>query len=82
MADLEENGSNNEEFGVEKWSLRPDLVDGCSRSGDRVVELLESRTLVLKLHCSLVRCIIDWDPNVIATGPFGPPWGAHVVGPL
>ena len=26
--------------------LRPDLVDGCSRSGDRVVELLVMKTLV------------------------------------
>ena len=33
---------------MEKWSLRPDLVDGCSRSGDRVVKLVESKTLVFE----------------------------------
>ena len=27
-------------FGLEKWALKADLVDGCSRSGHRVVELL------------------------------------------
>ena len=46
MADSEENGWKKGEFGVEKWSLRPDLVDGCSRSGDRVVELLVRKTVV------------------------------------
>ena len=43
-AELGENGSKNWDFGVEKWSLRPDLVDGCSRSGDRVVRLVMKNT--------------------------------------
>ena len=46
MADFVENGTNNGEFGVEKWSLKPELVDGCGRSVYRVVGPVVSKTLV------------------------------------
>ena len=34
--------------GLEKWSPRPILVVGCSRSGHRPVELVEMKTLVFQ----------------------------------
>ena len=39
------NGPKMGEFGLEKWGLRPILVDGCSRSGPRSVELFEAKLL-------------------------------------
>ena len=48
MADSGQDGPNMGEFGLEKWGLRPDLVDGCSRSGYRLVELVEMKTRVFE----------------------------------
>ena len=42
------NGAKKGEFGVEKWSLKPELVDGCGRSGYRVVGPVVSKTVVLQ----------------------------------
>ena len=35
-------------LGFEKWSREAILVDGCGRSAYRVVELVESKTVVLE----------------------------------
>ena len=48
VADLAEHGTKQGEFGVEKRSLKPELVDGCGRSDYRVVGPVVSKTLVFQ----------------------------------
>ena len=49
--------------GIEKWSLKPILVVGCSRSGHRLVELVESKTPVFVSKTSKKSEILQRNPS-------------------